>query len=168
MGLSSGGYLAPRAASAERRLAACIADPGEYSLREELESRLPAFVARQLADGGSRPVVWLLDRVLRRRLRHPTAGWVLRRGLWLHGVDTPLELVRLMGDYTLGGRAERIACPTLVCSAEQDEIGVTARKLFDVLTCQKEFATFTSAEGAGAHCESGARAVFNQRALDWL
>src|SRR5262249_4404124 len=63
-----------------RRLAACIADPGEYSLREELESRLPAFVARQLDDGGSRPIVWLLDRVLQRRLRQPTAGWGLRRG----------------------------------------------------------------------------------------
>ncbi len=167
MGLSFGGYLAPRAASAERRLAACIADPGEYSLREELESRMPAFVARQL-DGGSRQLIWVLDRVLRRRLRHPTAGWVLRRGLWVHGVNTPLELVRLMGDYSLRGRAERITCPTLVCSAEKDEIGVTARKLFDALTCEKEFVTFTAAEGAGAHCESGARAVFNQRALDWL
>ena len=117
MGLSFGGYLAPRAASADRRLAACIADPGEYSLREELESRMPAFVARQL-DGGS--------------------------------------------------RLERITCPTLVCSAEKDEIGVTARKLFDALTCEKEFVTFTAAEGAGTHCESGARAVFNRRALDWL
>src|SRR5262249_4404125 len=69
---------------------------------------------------------------------------------WVHGVETPLELVRLMGDYTLEGRAERIACPTLVCSAERDEIGVTARRLFDALSCQKEFATFTAAEGAGA------------------
>src|SRR5262249_60733401 len=108
--------------------AACIADPGEYSLREELESRLPAFVARQLDDGGSRPIVWLLDRVLQRRLRQPTAGWVLRRGLWVHGVETPLELVRLMGDYTLEGRAGRIACPTLVCSADDDEIGVHPRR----------------------------------------
>ena len=43
-------------------------------------------------------------------------------------------------DVGLAGRAERIACPTLVCSAERDEIGVTARKLFDALTCEKEFA----------------------------
>ena len=41
-------------------------------------------------------------------------------------------------------------------------------RLSDALTCEKEFATFTAAEEAGAHCESGARAVFNQRALDWL
>jgi dipeptidyl aminopeptidase/acylaminoacyl peptidase len=32
MGISLGGYLAPRAASAEPRIAACIADPGEFSL----------------------------------------------------------------------------------------------------------------------------------------
>jgi len=41
-------------------------------------------------------------------------------------------------------------------------------RLSDALICEKEFATFTPAEGAGAHCESGARAVFNQRALEWL
>jgi len=45
---------------------------------------------------------------------------------------------------------------------------VTARKLFDALTCEKELPRFTAAEGAGAHCESGAREVFNQRAPDWL
>ncbi len=167
MGMSFGGYLAPRAASAERRIAACIADPGNYSLREELASRMPAFVARRL-DGGNRHILALLDRVLQRRLRHPTAGWVLRRGLRVHGVSTPMDFVRLTGAYTLAGRAEKITCATLVCSAENDEVGVTARKLFDVLTCEKELMQFTAAEGAGAHCESGARAVFNQRALDWL
>ena len=41
-------------------------------------------------------------------------------------------------------------------------------RLSDALICEKEFATFTPAEGAGAHCESGARAVFNRRSLDWL
>jgi predicted alpha/beta-fold hydrolase len=34
MGISFGGYLAPRAASTEPRLAACVADPGEFSLLE--------------------------------------------------------------------------------------------------------------------------------------
>ena len=27
---------------------------------------------------------------------------------------------------------------------------------------------FTAAEGAGRHCESGARALFHARAFDWL
>ena len=32
----------------------------------------------------------------------------------------------------------------------------------------KSFQRFSAAEGAGAHCESGARAQFNQRIFDWL
>ncbi len=78
MGISFGGYLAPRAASGEARLAACIADPGEFSLFEEFKSRLPGFVARELP-AGNRSVLSLLGVLLRRRVRHPTAGWGLRR-----------------------------------------------------------------------------------------
>jgi hypothetical protein len=32
-----------------------------------------------------------------------------------------------------------------------------ARQLFDHLTCARTMLTFTDAEGAGAHCEVGAR-----------
>jgi pimeloyl-ACP methyl ester carboxylesterase len=167
MGISFGGYLAPRAASGEPRLAACIADPGEYSLLEEFKSRVPGFIARQLPDGQGF-AIGLLESILRRRLRHPTAGWGLRRSLWVHGLKTPLDYLRLTKDYSLEGRAERIRCPTLVCSAENDDIGVTAQRLYDSLTCPKTFIAFTAAEGAGEHCEAGARSLFNQRAFDWL
>ena len=167
MGISFGGYLAPRAASGEPRLAACIADPGEFSLLEEFKSRMPTAIARELPNG--KPLVLaLLGLILRRRLGHLTAGWGLRRGLWVHGVETPLDYMRLTRDYSLEGRAERIRCPTLICSAEEDDIGVTARKLHDALTCEKAFITFTAQEGAGAHCEAGARSLFNQRVFDWL
>jgi hypothetical protein len=45
---------------------------------------------------------------------------------------------------------------------------VTARQLHDRLTCEKRFMSFTAGEGAGAHCEVGARSLFNQRVFDWL
>jgi len=167
LGISFGGYLAPRAASGEPRLAACIADPGEFSLFDELKSRLPTFISRQIPDG-NRLVLSLLDSVIRRRLRHTTAGWGLRRCMWVHGVDSPLAYMRLTREYSLEGCVAQIRCPTLVCSAENDEIGVTAQKLYDDLTCPKARLTFTATEGAGAHCEIGARSLFNQRAFDWL
>ena len=167
LGISFGGYLAPRAASGEPRLAACIADPGEFSLLDEFRSRLPGFVARQVPNG-NRLVLAALDRLLRRRLRHPTAGWGLRRGLWVHGVDSPLGYVRLAEAYSLAGLAGRIRCPTLVCTAEEDDIGVTAPALYAALTGTKDRIAFTAREGAGAHCEVGARPLFNQRAFDWL
>lgn len=167
MGMSFGGYLAPRAASGTPSLAACIADPGQYSLLEEVRTRLPAPLARHLPDG-NRFVLDALDTMMQLRLKHPTEGWAIRRGLWVHGVERPIDYLRLTAHYTLAGRVERIRCPTLIASAETDEIGATARKLHDLLTCPKDFQRFSAAEGAGAHCESGARALFNQRAFDWL
>jgi pimeloyl-ACP methyl ester carboxylesterase len=113
-------------------------------------------------------VLVLLQFMLDRRLRHPTAGWGLRRGLWAHGLSDPLAYLRLTAEYSLKGRARNIRCPSLICAAERDEIGVTARKLYDSLTCDKRFILFTAEEGAGDHCEAGARALFNQRAFDWL
>src|SRR5215467_11983379 len=41
IGWSFGGYLAPRAASGEPRLAACIADPGQWNLLEAMRASLP-------------------------------------------------------------------------------------------------------------------------------
>ncbi|HXW20716.1 MAG TPA: alpha/beta fold hydrolase [Roseiarcus sp.] len=167
LGLSFGGYLAPRAASANPSLAACIADPGQYSLLEEAKTRLPAFFARQLPDG-SPFLLEALDKLMRARLKHPTRGWTIRRGLWTHGVERPIEYLRLTQNYTLEGKAQLIACPTLVCAAEDDHIGATATKLFERLVCPKAFERFKSRDGAGAHCESGARGLFNQSAFDWL
>jgi pimeloyl-ACP methyl ester carboxylesterase len=167
MGISFGGYLGPRATSGEPRLAACIADPGEFSLFEEFSSRVPRFVARAVSEDSASTLA-VLKFIMKRRLRHPTAGWALRRGMWVHGTEDPLAYIRLTKDYTLEGRADRIKCPTLICHAENDDIGVTARKLYDSLTCDKSFITFLAKEGAGEHCEVGARSLFNQRVFDWL
>lgn len=167
MGCSFGGYLASRAASGEPRLAALIADPGEASLIDEFKSRMPGFVARRLDRDGS----WIekpLGALLRRKLRHLTQGWGLRRGLWVHGLSQPLDYLREIRAYSVKELAGRIACPTLICKAEDDDIGVTAKALFDLIGAPKTFHAFGSREGAGGHCEAGARVLFNQVAFDWL
>jgi pimeloyl-ACP methyl ester carboxylesterase len=167
MGCSFGGYLAPRGATGEPRLAALIADPGEVSLEDEFKSRMPPAVAERMTSCSpwiAGPLRFVLDR----RARHLTRGWGLRRGLWVHGVDQPLDYLRLLGNYCLKDLADRIRCPSLICCAEDDDIGVTARDLFDRLPEPKTFHTFASRDGAGAHCEAGARVLFNQYVFDWL
>jgi pimeloyl-ACP methyl ester carboxylesterase len=167
MGLSFGGYLAPRAASGEPRLAALIADPGQFSLFEAAKDRVPGFLRAGLT-GQSPLATAILRRIFRSMLRHPTRGWVLRRGMLVHNASTPLDYLHMTRDYSLEGLAGRISCPTLVCTAENDDIAAYARQLFDALTCEKQFLTFTNAEGAGEHCEDGNRSLFHQRAFDWL
>src|SRR5271168_1702978 len=167
MGLSFGGYLAPRAASGEPRLAALIADPGQYSLFEAARNRVPGFLRAGLT-GQSPFAAAILRRIFDSMLRHPTRGWALRRGLLVHNVSTPFDYFNVTRDYSLEGLAGKITCPSLICTAENDDIAAYARVLFDALTCEKQFLTFTNAEGAGEHCEDGNRSLFHQRAFDWL
>jgi pimeloyl-ACP methyl ester carboxylesterase len=165
MGLSFGGYLAPRAASGEPRLAALIPDPGQFSLFEAVKQRLPGFLRDGLS-GEKGLAAALLRRIFDSRVRHPTRGWALRRGMSVHNAATPLVCINLTHEYSLEGLAQNIACPTLVCSAENDDIAAFAKVLFDALTCEKKFIAFTNAEGAGEHCEDGNRSLFHQRAFD--
>ncbi len=167
MGISFGGYLAPRAASAEPRLAALIADPGQFSLFEAARNRVPGFLGSGLSSESSIAAV-LLRRIFDSMVRHPTRGWALRRGMLTHNASNPLDYINMTRDYTLEGLAQKIACPTLVCRAENDDIAEYATVLFDALTCEKQLMAFTNAEGAGEHCEDGNRSLFHQRAFDWL
>jgi pimeloyl-ACP methyl ester carboxylesterase len=166
-GLSLGGYLAPRAATAEHRLAACISDCGPYDVFDAAARHLPGFLARQLPDGNP-ALLRLLDRLARSVMNKPTAGWAMRRNLLAHGLSGPLEYFTIAAQYSLKGVEDRITCPTFVCSAEDDDLSADARKLYDALTCPKRYHQFTSATGAGQHCESGARTLFHQHVFDWL
>ncbi len=68
----------------------------------------------------------------------------------------------------MAGRAGQIQCPTFVSNAEGDDISASAPQLAAALTGPKKFVTFTAAEGAGDHCEAGARTLFHARAFAWL
>jgi hypothetical protein len=80
----------------------------------------------------------------------------------------PLVYLDALRDYSLVGSAEQITCPTFVCNADADDISASAPQLAAALRCPHEFHTFTAAEGAGDHCEAGARTLFHARAFAWL
>jgi alpha-beta hydrolase superfamily lysophospholipase len=167
MGLSFGGYLAPRAATGCKTLAALLADPGQLSVLDEARSRLPGPLASALPDG-NKVLLGALERILAWRRRDPVKGWALRRGEFVHGVETPLDYLKILAQYTSERRLDRISCPVFVASAEADAIGATAKRLYDGIKQPKTFQRFSVEEGAGEHCEGGARSLFNQRAFDWL
>ena len=163
IGESLGGYLAPRAAAFDHRLAAVIADPGQFDVGAAARARLPIDL-RTL----SRLPRWARDLFFRAASVNPFTAWMFRRGMWTQGVGSPLEYLQALRAYRIGELATKIQAPTLVCRAEDDPLAVQAQRLFDALVCPKTFLEFSAAEGAGDHCESGARALFNQRVFDWL
>ena len=165
-GLSFGGYLAPRAASGEHRLAACIADTGQYNLLEAIKRALP--LPQEARDRLPNIDPQVLQPFFAQVMSDPTRAWSWRRGMWVHGLATPFDYVRATAEYSLVGRAEQITCPTLVTRAENDPIAAFARQLYDALTVPKRYLEFTNAEGAGEHVEGGARALYHQRTFNWL
>jgi alpha-beta hydrolase superfamily lysophospholipase len=167
IGLSLGAHLAPRAASAEHRLAACIADCGSYDLFDAALQRIPGPLAAGVT-GGRAWQTAALRRILDMLARKPTAGWALRRGQLVHGVSSPIEYLLALRAYSLKEHAAKITCPVLVCDAEGDDISASAPQLADALTGEKQYLHFTAAEGAGDHCEAGARTLYHARSFGWL
>ena len=164
-GGSFGGYLAPRAATAEHRLAACIADAALYDIGGASAQTFPPELQWQLAAGD--PAV--LKPVFDELMQDPIQAFMYNRGMWVHGVTTPWDYIRVMAPYTLKGIAGQIRCPTLVAEAENDRRRGGGKQLYEALTCpNKRYILFTDAEGAGEHCEAGAMSLFHQRAFDWL
>jgi pimeloyl-ACP methyl ester carboxylesterase len=164
VGRSWGGYLAPRAATVEHRLAACIADPGLLSPAAVAQQMVPP----QLRDALARGDEAALQTVFAQMLQNPVGAFSLHRGMLVHGVGSPLAYLKAMEPYTLADQIEQISCPTLVTSAENDIRASQSQELYDALRCPKRLVTFSDAEGAGEHCESGAAALYDQRVLDWL
>lgn len=166
VGWSFGGYLAPRAASGEARLAACIADPGQWSLLEAMRAGLPLPpTALERLPEINPPDLEKLEGLIR---SNPSLTWSFRRNLWVHGLDSPAEYLRVAAEYSLEGLADKIRCPTLVAWAETDPIARLAERLYAALNCPKAFVRFLTAEGAGGHCEDTARSLYHQRVHDWL
>jgi alpha-beta hydrolase superfamily lysophospholipase len=169
-GWSLGGYLAPRAASAEHRLAACIADPGLWSMTSGIRAfceklGVPAEAAANPADMEDA----LLDKMWQAISADRKLRWsIIQRGFWMNGVENLREFLRCIMVFTLDDRAERIRCPTLITHAQDDPLAASAQMLFETLRCPKELIRFNSAEGAGSHCEMMNRSALNRRVADWL
>jgi dienelactone hydrolase len=168
-GWSFGGFLAPRAASFERRIAALIADPGQWDQSEGLKALpVPPEVLKDLEHAD--PNLFApVERALRSAKADPMLRWrLIQRLLWVHGKNNLYDLAREIARFEISSVAQNISCPTLLTAAEGDPIGKGARTLYDALVCPKTFVEFTLAEGSGGHCEGLSRALYHQRVFDWL
>ncbi len=169
-GWSMGGYLAPRGASGEPRLAACIADPGLPGIVDLFRGMAIQFGASTESVGNLGNLdATVLDKMWNVLSRDRKIHWsVVQRGFWVHGATDIRGFLRCIEPFTMQGREELITCPTLLTCAENDRLSVGAQSLFDALRCPKTLLRFTAAEGADTHVEGRNRSLLNQRTFDWL
>lgn len=169
-GWSLGGYLAPRGASGEGRIAACIADPGLWSVASGFRA-----VARQCgatteaANNLGSLDESILDKIWMQIVNDRRLRWsVIQRGFWVNGVSNFRDYLRSAELFTMDGRAELIRCPTLLIQGMDDARANDAPAFFSALRCPKKLIRFTAADGAGDHCQMRNRSLLNRNVFDWL
>jgi alpha-beta hydrolase superfamily lysophospholipase len=166
LGLSFGGYLAPRAAAFEPRIAAVITIDGLFDGYESVISLLTPQI-RSLLD--SRDAEGF-NAALRRAMAHSTGlRWYIEQGMWAFRVGTPYEFYDRARLYTLDGVADKITCPVLVCQATADGFNPgQAERLAAALKDRATLRPFTGEESAAAHAHPGAWVLMNGVVFDWL
>jgi dienelactone hydrolase len=163
-GRSFAGYLAPRAATAEHRLAALVCDPAQYDMGASARRQLGETNWRRLQNHDP-----TLDADLAPMMADPAARNGFQWRMTVHGVDTMSDYLRELSRFSLAGRADRITCPTLALAAEGDFAVTGQLQMFaDALTAPVTTRTFTVAEGAGGHCEGLGQDLLDQHVFGWL
>lgn len=166
LGLSFGGYLAPRAAAFEPRIAAVITIDGLFDGYESVTNLLTPQLRSLLEahDAGG------FNAAIRRAMEHGTGlRWWIEQGMWAFRAGTPYEFYDRARRYTLEGVADKIACPVLVCQATADDFNPgQAERLAAALGKRATLRPFTAGESAAAHAHPGAWVLMNGVVFDWL
>jgi pimeloyl-ACP methyl ester carboxylesterase len=162
-GISGGGYAVTRAAAAEKRLRAVVADTPIYDIYRLITEAVPAFLLDDSHSGVSR---WLLE----------VSGRFNKAGknnmdkfAWQSGKGSLLEALQVTkGEPVTVGAIE---CPMLCLAAEGDppDALVQTREVYDRLeNPRKAIRIFTAEEGAEAHTHVNNFPLLHQVVFDWL
>jgi hypothetical protein len=151
MGLSFGGFLAPRAAAFEKRIKVCIADPGNLSWGDSIIGALQTICNLQPHEIPSE------------------MNNLVRDYAWKHGVsDSVKDVIQALRAYDNTSVADKIECETLVMDGTEEIAKGQARKFFDALKCPKHYMLFDEATTAQSHCQIGAYSTATEYLFDWL
>jgi hypothetical protein len=167
IGYSAGGYFAPRAASGEPRIRACIAN----TLVVDCEQAAKAGMK-----GVTNPAVIDVAFKLIMKLNTP-ARWGFQHAQWTFGIDKPHEWPSAYSGFTLKGREERFTNPMLFLFGEDDIRDAAASTkaiitglldFIQALPCDRSIHLFSQRDGASSHCQMGGLSYAHATIFTWL
>jgi dienelactone hydrolase len=154
VGRSFAGYLAPRAAAYEQRVAALVCDPAQ--------PRMSARIPRGLVGRVAAPVV-------RAQMRFDAdRAEFFRSRMATHGLRSVGAYFAELRRYDMLDVADRIRCPTLIIEAEDDFAGGSGSELRDAMTAPVELVNLTAAQGASGHCAGLGQEIWAGTVYPWL
>jgi dienelactone hydrolase len=169
LGYSLGGYLAPRAAAFDHRLAAVFAIDGVYDYGAANLDQFPEDLRKVFAAGNADLFNKYVNQGLASNQTPTSVVWGVQQGLWSFAVKSPFEWMTRVQKYTLKDVVRRIKAPVFVAQAEKDDVipGQSA-ELAEKLGHLATHHVFESVDGAAYHCSVGANVLQNQVMLDWF
>jgi hypothetical protein len=167
-GQSFGGYLVPRAAAYEHRLAAVVCDPGVVDPFKTWSASLPPSLLELLHQGQRKQLNAIWSEIPSELPEGERFG--IAKRIEIYGQGGGYEKLKLASKFVLTReQARRIDAPTASISPELEQFFPgQAQTLYDWLHGRKKLLEFTVAEGAQYHCEPMAPQLRNERVFDWL
>ena len=169
VGMSMGGYLAPRAAAFDERIDGVVAYDVLFDMGEIAHASVPrgAFWLRDHGLGG------LVDALVRVKAQlSPGFAWSIANGMWTLGTASPLATVTELDRYTLAGVARQIRGDVLILAGAEDhfvplsQVAAMEAELTGARSITKR--VFDRASGGAEHCQLGAATLWHAALFDWL
>jgi hypothetical protein len=171
VGRSLAGYLAPRGAAHEHRLAALVCDPGQVEFVSRVKKMLvPKFLPASWGEDAWERIVAadpMVDDLLEEVLHVPAMKAFLAPRMTTMGAKTVGDFLRMQAGYTLEGHAGLIRCPTLVVDCAGD-FASQSDMLYASLTGPKTMRKLSAESGAGGHCGGLGQQVWAGAVFPWI
>ena len=170
VGLSFGGFLAPRAAAFEHRIAAVIAIDGIYDFGSLVFAAFPPSLIALFKSGNQTA----FDNEINAARASPNVStefrWFVDQGTWSFNTPSPFAWLTQLQAYTLKGVIDQIQGPVFVGDAQDDMFFKGAGLILaDELGANRStYHEFLITDGAGEHSGVGAAVLQNQVIFDWF
>ena len=173
IGMSLGGYLAPRAAAFEPRVKKLVAWGAMHDFTAALKSSRGDLVGGlmfKLVELGFKKTI---NRMATRMMSaDPTANWSINHGMHTSGQPTPFNFFKWMLDFNLKGTAKLIEQDAIIIMGENDHLVPVEqmRVQADAMVNAKSVTTrlVTEKEHGAQHCQIGNPDLVIDEILRWM
>jgi pimeloyl-ACP methyl ester carboxylesterase len=169
VGLSLGGYLAPRAAAFEPRIDGVVSYDILFDLQDSFSRGAPRIIAPLRRVGRDRLVDALAAAVAR---VNPGMKWAVANASWTLGSTGLTGMLDAAGPYTLAGIAERIKQDVLILVGADDQfitldqVEKYQRALVNAHSVTTKI--YDRASGGHEHSQLGATTLWQSDFFDWI
>lgn len=169
VGMSLGGYLAPRAAAFDERIDGVVAFDVYYD-GAAIARRFVPSMAFWLQDHG---LGFIVNGIISTKAStSPGFAWAMHNGMWVMGTTSPLDTVKAFAPYKLDKVAQRIKGDVLILAGEDDHfVPVEQVAAFEKSLTHARSVTsiiYDRASGGAEHCQLGAATLWHATFFDWM